>query len=88
MILDAVSPILYFQFFHVILMSSSHLYFGLPSGLRNIVFHLYTFLPFFLLAFDVNGQTNLIFVLLCNLLCFYVCEINTEVILTKKQFYC
>jgi hypothetical protein len=31
---------------------------------------LYTFLlPFFLLAFDVNGQTNLIFVFLCNLLC-------------------
>jgi hypothetical protein len=30
---------------------------------------LYTFLPFFLLAFDVNGQTNLIFVCLCNLLC-------------------
>jgi hypothetical protein len=29
-------------------------------------------LPFFLLAFDVNGQTNLIFVLLCNLLCSYV----------------
>jgi hypothetical protein len=30
------------------------------------------FLPFFLLAFDVNGQTDLIFVLLCNLLCSYV----------------
>jgi hypothetical protein len=26
------------------------------------------FLPFFLLAFDANDQTNLIFVLLCNLL--------------------
>jgi hypothetical protein len=48
------------------LMSSSHLFFGLPSGLLNIGFHLHTFLPFFLLAFDVNGQTNLIFVLLCN----------------------
>jgi hypothetical protein len=29
-------------------------------------------LPFFLLEFDVNGQTNLIFVLLCNLVCSYV----------------
>jgi hypothetical protein len=27
------------------------------------------FLTFFLVAFDVKGQTNLIFVLLCNLLC-------------------
>ena len=40
-------------------MSSSYLFFGLPSGLLNIGFHLYTFfLPFSLLAFDVNGQTN------------------------------
>jgi hypothetical protein len=46
--------------------------FGLPSALFNIGFHLYTFLPFFLLAFYVNGQTNLIFVRLCNLLCSYV----------------
>jgi hypothetical protein len=30
------------------------------------------FLPFSLLALDVNGQTNLIFVLLCNFLCSYV----------------
>jgi hypothetical protein len=30
------------------------------------------FLPFFLLPFDVNGQTNIIFVLLCNWLCSYV----------------
>jgi hypothetical protein len=55
------------------LMSSSHLFFVLSSGLLNIGFHLYTFfLSFFLLAFYVNGQTNLIFVLLCNLLCSYV----------------
>jgi hypothetical protein len=55
------------------LMSFSHLFFGLPIGLLNIGFHLYTFfLPFFLLTFDVNGQTNLIFVLLCNLLCSYI----------------
>jgi hypothetical protein len=55
-----------------LLMSSSHLFFGLSSGLLNIGFHLYTFLPLFLLAFGVNGQTNLIVVLLCNLLCSYV----------------
>jgi hypothetical protein len=46
------------------LVSSSHLIFGLPSGLLNIGFQLYTILPFSLLAFDINGQTNLIFVLL------------------------
>jgi hypothetical protein len=53
-------------------MSSSHLFFGLPSALLNIGFHLYTFLPFVVLEFYVNGQTNLVFVLLCNLLCSYV----------------
>jgi len=34
------------------------------------------FLPFCLLAFDVNGQTSLIFVLLCNLLYSYVILIH------------
>jgi hypothetical protein len=53
-------------------MSYSHLLFGLPSGLLNIGFYLCTFLPFFVMAFDVNDQTNLIFVLLCNLLSSYV----------------
>ena len=48
------------------LISSSHLFFRLPSGRVNIGFHLYTFLPFFLPAFVVNGQTSLIFVLLCD----------------------
>jgi hypothetical protein len=38
-ILDAASPILYFQF----LMSSSRLFFGLLSGHVNIGFHFYTF---------------------------------------------
>jgi hypothetical protein len=62
-----------FNLFISFLMSFSHLFFGLPSGLLNIVFHLYTFfLPFSLLPFSVNGQTNLMFVLLRNLLCSYV----------------
>jgi len=44
-ILDAVaSPILYFQFLMLFLMSSSHLFFGLPNGLVNIGFYLCTFL--------------------------------------------
>jgi hypothetical protein len=42
-ILDAVSPILYFRFFMSFLMSSSHLFFYLPSGILNTGFHLYTF---------------------------------------------
>ena len=46
------------------LMSSSHLFFGLPSGRVNIGFHFYTFfLPLSLPAFVVSGQTSLIFVL-------------------------
>ena len=50
------------------LISSSHLFFGLPSGRLNIGFHLYIFfLPFSLPAFVVNGQTSLIFVLLCDI---------------------
>ena len=32
-----------FSFFISFLMSSSHLFFGLPSGLLNISFHLYTY---------------------------------------------
>jgi hypothetical protein len=61
----------------VFIMSSSHLLFGLPSGRVNIGFHLYTFfLPFSFPAFDVNGQTSLIFVLLCNLLHSYVLLIH------------
>jgi hypothetical protein len=73
MILDAVSPILYFQFLHIIAYVVFPSVLGLPSGLLNIGFQLYTFfLPFSVLAFDVNGRTNLIFVLLCNLLCSYV----------------
>jgi hypothetical protein len=57
-------------------MSSSHMFFGLPSGRVNIGFHLYTFLPFSLPSFDANGRTSLIFVLLCDLLYFYVLLIN------------
>ena len=53
-------------------MSSSHLFFGLPCGHIDIGFHLHTFLPFSLPAFSVNGQTSLIVVLLCDLLCSYV----------------
>jgi hypothetical protein len=61
-----------FIFFIPFLTSPSHLFFGLPSGLLNIGFHLYTFFYHSLFSFDVNGQTNLIFVLLCNLLRSYV----------------
>jgi hypothetical protein len=39
------------------------------------------FLKFFLLVFDVNGQTNSIFVLLCNLLSSYV-----KVIVASRNF--
>ena len=66
-----------FSFFMSFIMSSSHLFFGLSSGRVSIGFHSCTFfLPFSLLAFDVNGQTNLIFVLLCGLLCSYVLLIH------------
>jgi hypothetical protein len=66
-----------FSFFMSFIMSSSHLFFGLPSGRVNIGFHLYTFfLPFSLPAFDVNGQASLIFVLLCDLLYSYVLLIH------------
>ena len=41
-ILDAASPIPYFQFMSF-LMSSSHLFFGLPCGRIDIGFHLRTF---------------------------------------------
>jgi hypothetical protein len=55
------------------LMSSSHLFFGLPSGRVNIGFHLYTFFLFFSLpAFDIIGQPSLIYVILCDLLYSYV----------------
>jgi hypothetical protein len=49
------------SFFTSFLMSSSHLFFGLPSGRVNIGFHLYTFLPLSVAAFDLNDQTSLIF---------------------------
>jgi hypothetical protein len=56
-ILDAVSPILYFQFLHII----SYVIF--PSLVSLVVFltsvSTYTlFLPFSLLTFDVNGQST------------------------------
>ena len=41
-ILDAVSPVLYFQFLHIISYVIFHLFCGLPSGFLNIGFHLYT----------------------------------------------
>jgi len=60
------------------LISSSHLFCGLPSGRVSIAFHLgyIYFFPFSLPAFNVNGQTSLIFVLLCNLLYSYVLLIH------------
>jgi len=59
------------------LMSSSYLLFGLPCGPTDISCDLYTFfLPFSLPAFDVNGQTSLIVVLLCDLLYSYVLLIH------------
>ena len=57
-------------------MSPSHLFFGLPCGRIDIGFHLYTFLPFSLPAFDVNGQTSSIVVLLRDLLYSYVLLIH------------
>jgi hypothetical protein len=50
-----------FNFFMSFIMSSSHLFFGLPNGRVNIGFHLYTFFLPFSPAFDVNGQTSLVF---------------------------
>ena len=41
-ILDAASLVLYFQLLMSFLMSSSHLFFGLPSGFIDIGFHLHT----------------------------------------------
>jgi len=67
------------------LMSSSHLFFGLPSSRVSIGFHLYTFLPFSLPAFDVNGQTSLIFMLLCDLLYSYVLLIHRHNLSTPPQ---
>ena len=57
-----------FSFFVSFVILSSHLFFCLSSGRVNSGFYLYTLLPFFLLAFDVNGQTSLIYELLCYLL--------------------
>jgi len=66
-----------FNFFMSFLMSSSYLLFGLPCGPTDISCDLYTFfLPFSLPAFDVNGQTSLIVVLLCDLLYSYVLLIH------------
>jgi hypothetical protein len=57
------------------------MFFGLPSGRVNIGFHLYIFfLPFSIPAFDVNGQTSLIFVLLCDLLYSYVLLIHWSLV--------
>jgi hypothetical protein len=58
------------------LMPSSHLFFDLPSGRVSIALHLYNLLPFSLPAFGADGQTSLIFVLLCNLLYNYVLLIH------------
>ena len=58
------------------LMSPSLLFFGLPCGRINIGFHLYTFLPFSLPAFDVNGLISLIVVFVCDLLDSYVLLIH------------
>jgi len=65
-----------FNFFMSLLMSSFHLFFGLPCIHIDIGFHLYTFFPFSLPAFAVNGQTTLIVVLLRDLLYFYVLLIH------------
>jgi hypothetical protein len=77
-ILDAVSPILYFQFLHIIpcqlpICSLVSLVVFLTSVPTYILLS-----PFSLLAFNVNGQTNLILVLLSNLLCSYVSTICTS----------
>jgi hypothetical protein len=66
------------------LMSSSHLFFGLPISLLNIGFHLYTFLSFFLVAFVVNGQTNLILVIY---VIYYVLMSDTLIYLLKCTGY-
>jgi len=72
-ILDAASPILYFQFlyiiyyYHLAICSLVFLVVVLTSVSTCILF-----LPFYLPSFDVNGQTSLIFELLCDLLCSYV----------------
>jgi len=73
---DAVSPILYFQFLHVIY---CHLpLYSLVSAvvmLTSVSAYIH-FLPFSLPAFNVSGQTSLIFVLLCDLLYSYVLLIH------------
>ena len=76
-ILDSANPILYFQILHVI----SYVIF--PSVLWSPLWSywhrfplIYFFLPLSLPAFDVNGQTSLIVVLLCDLLYSYVLLIN------------
>jgi len=70
-----------FIFFMLFIISSFHLFFGLPSSRVNILFKLYTFLPFSLPAFDVNGQTSLIFVFFKSLsfvrFIIFLCLINS-----------
>jgi len=58
------------------LMSSSHLFLGLPCGRIDIGFHLHTFFTFLSPPFDVNGQTGLIVVLLPDLSYSYVLLIH------------
>jgi hypothetical protein len=58
--------------FMSLLMSLSHLFFGLPSGLLTSDCTYILFLPYSLQAFDVNGQANLFFLLLYGLLYSYV----------------
>ena len=76
-ILSAANPIFYFKFLPVI----SYVIF--PSVLWSPLWSywhqfppIYFFLPFSLLAFDVNGQTSLIAVLSCDLLFSYVLLIH------------
>ena len=57
-------------------MSSSHLFLVFLVVVLTSVSTYIPFLPFSLLAFDVNGQTSLIFVLLCDLLYSYVLLIH------------
>jgi len=65
-----------FNFYMSFLISSSHLFFGLPFGRIDIGFHLHTFFTILSSSIDVNGQTSLIVALSCDLLCSYVLLIH------------
>jgi len=77
MILDAANPILYFQFLRIIsyvIFPSVH-WSPLWSYWHRFPL-IYLFLPFSLPAFNVNSQSSLIVVLLCDLLYSYVLLIH------------